>query len=564
MKNILIPSSGSASNSTSPTAAEHSSAVIASTAPAEARLALSADSLALGRAPERKRPASEGNEGTSPSAKRAKRANSLEQAPEIRPADLPRIAEVKTSAATSVRGEGRPTLGLDEWSAVAGLLNRRELTQLRSVNKALSATASYAIDKLLIRNREDLRPALEAFHFNRPITLSADAIGTLIGDVQNLAAHPWLTRLYASHNQIDSEGAVALAASNSLIELDLSHNNIGDAGVRALADRGVVTELDMSYNSIGLDGMAALAANTSITRLGLDGCQVTDAMVGVLATNSNITALFLEDNRVGEMGLQGVEALASNNSIQRLELTRNFLDSRHTEVLGLSTSITQLNLSDNEFGGDAVVALLRNDIALTALNLDKIDIDMTALRVLASNRRITSLSIAGCDLHPHHIEVLTTNTTLQRLNLECNELGDAGAAIIARNTTITSLRLGENDISNDGAEALAANATLTWLDLDDNDIGLRGAYALAASPSLTHLNLACNDEIGDIGAEMLACSPTLTSLNLSNNYIGDRGALALARNLNITSLDLRNNPIGPIGRHALEAERGRFTQLLLD
>ena len=175
---------------------------------------------------------------------------------------------------------------------------------------------------------------------------------------------------------------------------------------------------------------------------------------------------------------------------------------------------------------------------------------------------LKKLTARSCGLGGRELQKLAANTSITSLDLDDNNIGDEGAQHLARNTSLTSLNLGDNNIRDGGAEHLAANTSITSLSLDDNFIGDEGAQHLARNTTITSLNLGDNN-IGDEGAQHLAANTTITSLDLHYNHIGDQGAQHLAANTSITSLDLRVNSIGPIGIAALEAERGRFTTLLL-
>ena len=487
---------------------------------------------------------------------------------ELRQADIP--ARAAAAAPTVERDE----LSSDEWGSVVSFLKQRELTKMRLVSKELERAASYAVNSLTVRRREELAQALTAYQFNRPLSLDIHSIALLPDDLQLLAQDSSIVSLNVADCNVDDAGAQMLAASDSIAKLRLGYasteasaasrrNQIGDVGIQALATRNVIKWLDLSHSACGIDGARALGQNKSIERLDLSECNLSDAHVVEIANNKTISSLILAYNRIGEFGVSGIAALAGNTSIKQLSLRGNFIEAEAAEILGRSTSIAHLDLSDTGIEDGILHALLATNNSLKTLHLNLGYLGHGAAVTLSMNRSIAALSLLACDgIGAAGLALIASNTELRWLCLDAAFIGDAGAAAIAGSRSLTELQLEENRLTDDGAAALARNTSIVALDLTSNAIGDEGAIALAGNHVLRHLDLSMN-EIGDDGAVALANNTTLTSLSLPSTRIGERGALALAANRNITSLDLSGNDIGPVATHALEAVRAHYTSLAL-
>ncbi|MBL8677150.1 MAG: hypothetical protein JNJ47_07015, partial [Alphaproteobacteria bacterium] len=221
------------------------------------------------------------------------------------------------------------------------------------------------------------------------LNLSHNNIGD--GGAEALAKSSILTKLNLSHNDVKDKGAQDLAWSQNLKWLNLSNNQITDKGAQALAKNTVLTELDLSCNNIKDWGARALANNTTLTLLDLSRNDIKDWGAKELAKSSRLKWLNLYGNK--DISIEGVHALAkgfrgelefdilypgsyqnlSNESLDPwkiLILTRtptltglNFsgckIRDEEAQVLALSTSLTELNLSHNNIGDGGAEALAK-------------------------------------------------------------------------------------------------------------------------------------------------------------------------------------------------------------
>lgn len=160
------------------------------------------------------------------------------------------------------------------------------------------------------------------------INLCENRIGP--AGIAAIATASWLntlTSLDFTRNEIEAEGAVALAAAelSHLDQLDLDANDIAPRGLRALLDCawiGNVTMLGLAENRLGDDGAVMLAESAALPALvvlRLRENAIGPAGARALARTrllTSMTRLSLDDN---PLGLEGAQALAESETLQSLE-----------------------------------------------------------------------------------------------------------------------------------------------------------------------------------------------------------------------------------------------------
>ncbi|KAG5350140.1 Ran GTPase-activating protein 1 [Termitomyces sp. T112] len=202
------------------------------------------------------------------------------------------------------------------------------------------------------------------------------------------------------------------------------------------------------------------------------------------------------------------------------------------DALKDKTSLVELNLSDNAFGGRSVDPI---------------------------------------------VPFLTENRSFQILKLNNNGLGPAGGVVIAnallksaelskadgKRSNLRTVICGRNRLENGSApvwaEAFAAHGTLVDVRMPQNGIRMDGVAALgrglAKCPDLEHIDLQDNVfmDDGEIAGletwtEAISSWPELRILNLSDCYLSTDGevpillsTLALGSNLKLHTLQLQNN-----------------------
>jgi Ran GTPase-activating protein (RanGAP) involved in mRNA processing and transport len=150
------------------------------------------------------------------------------------------------------------------------------------------------------------------------------------------------TILDLTGNDITSEGAILLADAlnnnSTLKELILYNNRIGDKGVRALAlelsiNNSTLKTLNLGFNDITDDGAQHLAQ--------------------MLKTNRTLTHLWLQQNHIGDRGIQLLAGVLArqNWSLQFLNLFSNKFSSDLSvtaliDMLQLNQSLQKLDIDD--------------------------------------------------------------------------------------------------------------------------------------------------------------------------------------------------------------------------
>ncbi|KAF7364959.1 hypothetical protein MVEN_00366700 [Mycena venus] len=224
------------------------------------------------------------------------------------------------------------------------------------------------------------------------------------------------------------------------------------------------------------------------------------------------------------------------------------------DALKDKTSLVELNLSDNAFGGRSVEPM---------------------------------------------VPFLTHNRTFQVLKLNNNGLGPAGGVVLAnallesaklskaegKKSSLRTVICGRNRLEDGSApawaEAFAAHGTLQEVRMPQNGIRMDGITALARGlsrcPDLRHIDLQDNTftadgEVSGVEAwtEALKWWPELTTLNLSDCVLSGDGevpqiitALAAGSNPKLHTLQLQNNNLETETFLALAGGVSKMTSLML-
>ncbi|KAJ7134879.1 hypothetical protein C8R44DRAFT_838812 [Mycena epipterygia] len=224
------------------------------------------------------------------------------------------------------------------------------------------------------------------------------------------------------------------------------------------------------------------------------------------------------------------------------------------DALRDKTSLVELNLSDNAFGGRSVEPM---------------------------------------------VPFLTHNRTFQVLKLNNNGLGPAGGVVLAtallesaklskaegKKSCLRTVICGRNRLEDGSAsawaEAFAAHGTLQEVRMPQNGIRMDGVTALARGlsqcPGLQHIDLQDNTftadgEVSGVEAwtEALKSWPELTTLNLSDCVLSGDGevpviitALAAGSNAKLHTLQLQNNNLETESFLALASGVSKMTNLML-
>ncbi|KAF9904578.1 hypothetical protein EC991_002567 [Linnemannia zychae] len=310
----------------------------------------------------------------------------------------------------------------------------------------------------------------EGWKFNRTIsTLSLARSGVNDKTVKYLARvigkNEVLKTLDLSGNHITSLGAEylseAIIQNRSITRLCIQSNNIRKVGAsfiaKILTKNRVVRHLNIGSNGLGADGVGYIAEavrfNRTLTSLSLDmnemGSKGASAIAKALISNRHLTHLYLPHNNIGDVGLADIcESLKRNWTLLSLDLELNHIG-KGGSVVGLkalgdlllvSTSLREINLSFNLFTAEAIAALAAG---------------------MWNNSTLESVLLNNCCLPTEAAEALSKvlsspHTGIQNLGLTNNaDIGVKGywalASNLIRNRSLKGIQL---DYNSDDRQAL--------------------------------------------------------------------------------------------------------------
>uniref|UniRef100_H3ALU7 NACHT domain-containing protein n=1 Tax=Latimeria chalumnae TaxID=7897 RepID=H3ALU7_LATCH len=373
------------------------------------------------------------------------------------------------------------------------------------------------------------------------------------------------------------ELSAVLRTSSLLIELDLNVNTFGDSGIQVLC--------------AGLKD-----PNCKLQKLQLQECRLTDHccwdLSTVLKTNSSLVELNLYDNNLRDSGVKRLSAglMDQKCNLQKLRLRECGLTAGCCEdlctILSTSTSLTQLDLNDNNLGDSGVKLLcagvknpncklrtllltdcritagccedlssvIRTSLSLTELtlkqnNLGDLGVKFLSVGLKGPDCKLQRFVLDGCNLTVgccgDFSSVLSTNSSLIELDLSANKLGDSGVKLLCAglkdpNCKLQTLKIERCDLTagccGNLSYVLSINSSLTELFLGANKLGDSGVELLSTglrNPNckLQKLNLRnCDLTAGCCGniSSVLSTNSSLLELDLGANKLEDSGVKLLS------------------------------------
>ncbi|KAF9617078.1 hypothetical protein IFM89_033183 [Coptis chinensis] len=304
-----------------------------------------------------------------------------------------------------------------------------------------------------------------------------------------------------------------------LQELDLSENGFGgwekNEGPQKLSKLRKLESLDLSYNNFGNNILPPFGALTSLNlcySLRIDLWNMSKLKYLDLSLN-NFSGIIppsiwslksLEEFAIQHNNFKGsISGLCELKNLRRVSLANNTLQGNIPLCLSNFTSLTGLDLSDNQL---TFVSLPNPKFQLTYLDLSNCNINASTsdLKFLHAQYNLTTVALSHNKLH-----------------------GNFPSWLVENNTRLEYLFLRNNSLN--GHIRLPAIHNLDWLDLSDNC--LQGKLQTNIGGHLSGLNLS---NIFFERSDM----DTLSGLNLSHNFLEGRIPLSLG---NIQDIDLSNN-----------------------
>jgi hypothetical protein len=121
--------------------------------------------------------------------------------------------------------------------------------------------------------------------------------------------------------------------------LSLHSNNITAAGAKLLAKLPELVELDISHNKIGDEGIEALLTNNKLQKLDISVTYLSIKSMPLLATHPNLRELDVHCETVGD---EGVICLAKNNQLVKLNINFTRITDKAVDALLKNRSLLKL------------------------------------------------------------------------------------------------------------------------------------------------------------------------------------------------------------------------------
>ncbi|PRP75063.1 hypothetical protein PROFUN_03899 [Planoprotostelium fungivorum] len=404
-------------------------------------------------------------------------------------------------------------------------------------------------------DRDSFLDFVQMMRFNgslEEITLHAvGGTSSLFGNLfEAMASNPdcKVSSIEVTNNNVDDKGAIGLAsyikvAKSHLRMLYLDECSIGKSGFTAifkeLWDRGkrfgselrIFSASDNKNMGLALDSFCPMLekCGQNVTELHLKNTGVNLSVLLPALTRScpNLHVLDLSNNKCKQMNCVDVCSFLQNSTSLRslnmasckipheslkdiltspsnqLELSLNLTDNGLTtaDAVMISTlpfkmtSITELNLSDNDLGDEGIAAIAEGLCASSSVRSlvlnrcwngkAKAPAVENLGKLISTNRVLESLSIVGAktplkaDLYPF-LYSLGTNSSISKLDISGHQMGNRGAIILAkslmRNFVLTELHWDDNMTGSVGfsavENAMHGNQSVRNMQLPIFDIGL--------------------------------------------------------------------------------------------
>ncbi|SCV67017.1 BQ2448_5663 [Microbotryum intermedium] len=293
-----------------------------------------------------------------------------------------------------------------------------------------------------------------------------------------------------------------------------------------------------------------------------------------------LTTLILSGNTLGVSASQGLaKALESQKGLKTVDLSDIFTSRLISEIplalKSLCTSLlsvdglTELNLSDNAFGGRSAEPML--EFISSHPNLRVLKLNNNGIGP-AGGAMIARALFDNAENHKKHHRPSTLTTLICGRNRLENGSSQAFAKAFAALGSLKEVRMPQNGIRMEGIQAivqgLRENKGLEVLDLQDNTATQRGSKAIARSlpfwPNLRILNLSdcllrSKGALSMMTVLSTGSNPLLESLKLQSNEMNSVPIFELAKAIRmhlkgLKDLELNGN-LGEEGDECYESVR---------
>ncbi|XP_072131660.1 NACHT, LRR and PYD domains-containing protein 3-like [Mobula birostris] len=312
--------------------------------------------------------------------------------------------------------------------------------------------------------------------------------------------------------------AEVFRGNGSLKELDLGHNELGDLGIKRLSS--ALREFDCSVQELSVNDNGLTAS-------------CSEDLASALRATPSLTRLEVGNNNLGDSGVKTLSTALKdpNCKMQKLCLSKNGLTADCaidlTSIVDTNPTLTELDLDQNRLGDSGVevlsVALRKSDCKVQELSLNDNSLTASAAEHLASalgtNPSLTALSVGDNNLGDSGVKLLsealkTTECNIQELWLNNNGLtpscAEDLASALVTSYTLTGLYLNDNNLGDAGMKVL--NEALMHPDCKIEKLGLAGTGLTDSGSEDLISNLSTNPKMKDVNlgssfsSDQLSCS----------------------------------------------------------
>ncbi|KAK4253334.1 hypothetical protein QN277_010656 [Acacia crassicarpa] len=358
---------------------------------------------------------------------------------------------------------------------------------------------------------------------------------------------PSLRSIQLSNNQFSQLEEFSNVPSSVLKTLDLSSNNLsGPIPGSIFLLRGLnilqlssnkfnepilldmllvqlrnLTTLDLSYNNLSIkmnESDSMLSSVLNITTLKLAGCKL-EIFPAFLRHQSKLTELDLSHNQIRDSIPRWIWKL---ESLAYLNLSRNLLTDFERPVQDLSSSLTLLDLHDNQIQGP--IPFLPRRAAYLDYSANRFSSVVIPANTSDYPAYTIFLSLSNNSFHGHIPTFFCNFSSLQVLDLSLNNFsGSIPSCLMAMSETLGVLTLRKNNISGEIPDGFPDLCVLRTLDLHGNQLDGPMPKSLANCVRLEVLDLG-NNRFSDGFPCSLKNISTLRVLVLrQNNFYGSIG-----------------------------------------
>jgi hypothetical protein len=226
---------------------------------------------------------------------------------------------------------------------------------------------------------------------------------------------------------IGNTGAIALSKNLTLTKLSVPNNDISYTGIKALAQSKTLRDLDVSENHFDYESLEALAVNRTLTSLNIWTTKRMYNMLEPFRGNSTLTSL-----KTNLYGIEGAKIPATLSNLTDLDISwsrgvvhktlKSWSDSGTLPPVDVfpddESSFKKLGIPSSH---DIVVEAIKSLVgfkSLLSLNIAGNSLDDEDAAILAKCSTLTSLNIQQNNLTRKGIRSLVENLPLLRLDMD--------------------------------------------------------------------------------------------------------------------------------------------------